>query len=143
MSCSVLNIYFDGVQVMLIHICRGMQDCFRQHPDVYGAELAEDDAAEEAAEQHAEEHATKTAITPDADAAPVIAEPDHQTLRESKPASVSPQTNAEAPVKKSATPAPENDPFPTKWDDATAANDAVDVDTPKEQQDKSEKKEKA
>jgi intermembrane space import and assembly protein 40 len=121
-----------------------MQDCFRQHPDVYGAELAEDDAAEEAAEQHAEDHATKTAITPDADAVPAIAEPDRQALRESKPAPPSPQTNAEAPVKKtSTTPAPENDPFPTKWDDATAANDAVEVDTHKEKQDKSEKKEKA
>lgn len=25
---------------------RGMQDCFRKHPDVYGAELAEEEEAE-------------------------------------------------------------------------------------------------
>ena len=27
----------------LLNVCRGMQDCFRQHPDIYGAELDDDD----------------------------------------------------------------------------------------------------
>ena len=26
----------------LLNICRGMQNCFRQHPDIYGAELDDD-----------------------------------------------------------------------------------------------------
>lgn len=30
---------------MLMILSRGMQDCFRQHPDVYGAELEDDEEA--------------------------------------------------------------------------------------------------
>lgn len=119
-----------------------MQDCFRQHPDVYGAELAEDDAAEEAAEQHAEQHAVKTAVNPDADAAPVVEETDRQQLRDSIPGST--HNNAEAPSETTSQSVDESDPFPAKWDDATAANDAVKVDTPKQKEDEQKpNKEKA
>lgn len=131
-----------------------MQDCFRQHPDVYGAELAEDEAAEEAAEQHAaqsaDEHAAvKPTSTPDTKAA----QPDRQQLREQPASSPPPQkpqqekkesastAAAAAPISTPAT--PEHDPFPTKWDDATAANDAVEMDSPKDKQDKVENNGKA
>ncbi|KAK0390141.1 hypothetical protein NLU13_3714 [Sarocladium strictum] len=120
---------------------QGMQDCFRQHPDVYGAELAEDDAAEEAAEQHAEQHAAKTAATPDADAAPVLEETDHQQLRKSAPAST--HNDALITSKSAEDTIAEKDPFPAKWDDATSANDAVnDVETPKQKEDKAKAEDK-
>lgn len=37
--------YFGAIGPVLI-FCRAMQDCFRAHPDVYGAELEEDEEAE-------------------------------------------------------------------------------------------------
>ena len=44
-------------------MCRGMQDCFRQHPEIYGAEL-EDDEDEVEEELRAREQVSATADAP-------------------------------------------------------------------------------
>ena len=56
---------------MLIHSIRGMQDCFRQHPDVYGSELDEEEVEGELAARDGE----KGDLTPGNAASPVSAEP--------------------------------------------------------------------
>ncbi|KJZ78683.1 hypothetical protein HIM_02074 [Hirsutella minnesotensis 3608] len=87
---------------------QGMQECFRKYPDIYGAELADDDMPED-----------------DMPATPEPVETDHQMLRESpapaKPEDIKPEDNKPEthnlpgvrPVEEAELP---------PWEDATRAN---------------------
>jgi intermembrane space import and assembly protein 40 len=94
---------------------RGMQECFRKYPEIYGGELIDDDE--------------------NAEAPGVAIEDDHQVLKEGLPES--PAGVAEHKAASDALPEPKPEPtdIPQKWDDATAANKEV------EKQEKQEKKE--
>ena len=92
-----------------------MQECFRQYPEIYGAELADE---EEAAAQD----------SPDAPAAQTSNEPpvsEQQQTRDEQPA-ISVEGHES---KLEADTAPEairvNQEAPKKWEDASAANDKV------------------
>lgn len=58
---------------LLISCYRGMQDCFRQHPEIYGSELEEEEVdrqlEEEVAEQRAKEASYPSKATPPSDEA--------------------------------------------------------------------------
>ena len=101
-----------------------MQECFRQYPEIYGAELADE---EEAAAQDALE------------GEPPIAE--YQKAREDAPSVSAATGSAEHKLETSNLPSatPANGEVPTKWEDATEAN-VKEVPNPKDKQE--EKKEK-
>lgn len=127
-----------------------MQDCFREHPDVYGAELADDEEAEANAAA-TEAQAATDAETLSAPAEAKTGQPEthgdaeRQQLRDAVPASAAEKKEGAASKMSNATSvtaAEASDPFPTKWDDATAANDKVNKEEMKNPAEKQEEKEK-
>lgn len=124
-----------------------MQDCFRQYPDIYGAEIADEEAAEQEAEQlaldtptppassEAAEPAAKTerkmaatpADTDDKPAAPAVAAKSEPTTHEEKPKPAAPSsTPAKSEDKKDAVgPISEERGVPEKAFDATGANNTA------------------
>src|SRR5687768_346909 len=102
-----------------------MQGCFRQYPEIYGAELGDEEDVE--GEGQGEAAAASPAanadapVTQDATSEPASAE--LQGLREQTPGAApsnKPETNNLPGA------APANGKVPTKWEDATAANDHPD-----------------
>lgn len=113
---------------------QGMQDCFRQYPEIYGAELS--DEAEEAAEGVEAAAAASPEGSPEplpnnADNEPPVT--DHQALREEAPATISGQTNAKLETDNLPGAASVNGQVPSKWEDATAANLEVEKEDKKEE----------
>jgi intermembrane space import and assembly protein 40 len=111
-----------------------MQDCFRQYPEIYGAELS--DEAEEAAEGVEAAAAASPEGSPEplpnnADNEPPVT--DHQALREEAPATISGQTNAKLETDNLPGAASVNGQVPSKWEDATAANLEVEKEDKKEE----------
>lgn len=106
---------------------QGMQDCFRKYPDIYGAEIADEEAAEHEAEQLALETPTPAA-TDDKPAAPSAAaksEPSAHNEPEDKPApaAATPSADAKSDDKDAALgPISEERGVPEKAFDATGAN---------------------
>lgn len=103
-----------------------MQECFRQYPDIYGAELsAEEEAAEGLDAQSAAQKVDDAAATA---TAPVQNdEESYQKIREDS----TPSSTVE--LSQSSTKAhEENEAAPAKWSDATAANDEVNRQKPKD-----------
>jgi len=103
---------------------QGMQECFRQYPEIYGAELADE---EEAAAQDA------------LDGEPPVAE--YQKAREDSPSINAAVGAAEHKLETDNLPGatPANGEVPAKWEDATEAN-VKEVAKPKEKQDEKEDK---
>lgn len=95
-----------------------MQDCFRQYPEIYGAELA-DEAEAEAAQESPDAPAAQTS-----NETPAV---EYQKLRDEPPAASigASENKPEAYNLPGAVPA--NDAVPAKWEDATAANKEVEV----------------
>lgn len=91
----------------MLTLFRGMQECFREYPEIYGAELADEAAADETM--------ADAGVPPLEDSQKLRDE--HDTDAESLKHAT---RDASAPVKP-----PTKDPIPTKWDDATAANEEV------------------
>ena len=105
-----------------------MQGCFHQYPDIYGAELNAEDEAEAEAELDAHPAAAQN-VDADAPQQQLNGEGGHQKIREDHP-SPSPA----APAFRDSTRLHEEEPAsgeasagaaPTKWSDATAANEDV------------------
>ncbi|KAH7035925.1 uncharacterized protein B0I36DRAFT_421519 [Microdochium trichocladiopsis] len=109
---------------------QAMQDCFRQHPEIYGEELADDEEAGEAAPpvegEAAAPAAPKTAATTEStDAVPAeIPKPEKETAKvettapkQAQPTSVT----AEAPAPKTKLPTSNSGPKPDPMRDATQA----------------------
>jgi intermembrane space import and assembly protein 40 len=114
---------------------QGMQECFRQYPEIYGGELTDDDDDAEAPEAPAAPAASvedDQKVLKDSGAAqstraaqesaPV--EEDHQVLKHNiesqSPAAAEKRISDALPVPK---PEPTPSEIPQKWDDATAANE--------------------
>ena len=57
---------------MILIAIRGMQDCFREHPDVYGSELADQEGEEEEEEALAQVQGVEAAATIPTTAAPAV-----------------------------------------------------------------------
>ncbi len=116
-----------------------MQECFRQYPEIYGAELADDEADDEIGEaalaapkeqQQAPEQSDAPAPTGGAE---VVNPPKAEVAQkaEAEPAPV-PEEPSEA----------ESEPKGPKWEDATAANVEVKEEESKAKaEEKKEKKE--
>lgn len=84
-----------------------MQECFRKYPEIYGAELSDDELAEDSV---------------DGAAQPPVPE-EYQVAREDVQA---PASEESTPRENSVSSAKAVDnPIPAKWEDATAANDEV------------------
>ncbi|POR31365.1 Intermembrane space import and assembly protein 40 [Tolypocladium paradoxum] len=80
---------------------QGMQECFRKYPEIYGAELSDDELAEDGV-----------------DGAGQAPAEEYQVARDEAPAA---KETPEAHNSSGVTPV--ENPIPTKWEDATAAND--------------------
>jgi intermembrane space import and assembly protein 40 len=119
-----------------------MQECFRKYPEIYGAELAdEEDAAEagqgdpDAPDTQADARVSYKAPNPEdqqsspqeSPTTPTAAnDSKSETDNPARPGTVIPvkpdtPLNADTPVNA----APVSDAIPRKWDDATEANDKV------------------
>ena len=111
-----------------------MQECFRKYPEIYGAELAdEEDAADagqgnpDAPDTQADTQASSKAPNPEDQQSPPQEPPTTPAAaNDNKSETVTPvkpdtPLNADTPVNA----APVSDAIPTKWDDATEANEKV------------------
>ncbi|KFH43151.1 Mitochondrial intermembrane space import and assembly protein-like protein [Hapsidospora chrysogenum ATCC 11550] len=125
---------------------QGMQECFRKYPEIYGAELADEEDAAEAGQGNPDAPDTQA----DTQASSKVPNPEDQQSSPQEPPTtpaaandnksetvtpVKPDTplNADTPVNA----APVSDAIPTKWDDATEANEKVETkpDSAKEKKD--------
>ena len=92
-----------------------MQVCFRKYPEIYGAELSDDELAEDAVDGAGQ------APTPE----------EYQVLRDEAQVSAAKEGTPDATLPSDVTPVESS--IPAKWEDATAANDEVaNKDTEKE-----------
>jgi mitochondrial intermembrane space import and assembly protein 40 len=114
---------------------RGMQDCFRKYPDVYGAEIADEEAAEQEAEQLARGTPAPEASSSSAPAQVPHSEPAHHEAEapEDKPTPAAAALSPSSPVAKATGKDKENEEtaqgpiseergVPEKAFDATGAN---------------------
>ncbi|KAK3192648.1 Oxidoreductase [Lecanicillium sp. MT-2017a] len=106
---------------------QGMQECFRQYPEIYGAELADDEADDEigqaALDASKEEQQAPVAPTGE----PEIVPPETEVAQkeQGKPANVPAEPTEAKPESESKGP---------KWEDATAANVEVKEEEQKKKQ---------
>lgn len=98
---------------------RGMQECFRKYPDIYGAELADEEAADAALEESGEPPMTD-----------VLESREAKENLESTVVDTDLSGRHQLPGAKTL-----NDPIPAKWDDATAANNKVQEEKKEEKKD--------
>lgn len=99
-----------------------MQECFRQYPEIYGAELSDD--AEEGGEDAASPEGSPEPLPNNSDNEPPAM--DHQQLRENAPSAGSTITDSKLETDNLPGATSVDGQVPTKWEDATAANREVD-----------------
>lgn len=75
------------------NFCRAMQDCFRQHPEVYGAELEDDDEPQPQSDAPAPSEAP--AITESTPTATEVDASSHPTEKQTRAKEVHTQVKAE------------------------------------------------
>jgi intermembrane space import and assembly protein 40 len=104
-----------------------MQECFRQYPEIYGAELSdeEDAAAEDSFEPIPATEAIPAPAAPASASAPDTTSEDHQKLREPSPSTSALLSNIGDSQHDPIPSREASDNIPAKWDDATGANDQV------------------
>lgn len=105
-----------------------MQECFRQYPEIYGAELSDEgeEGTEGAAapEGVASPEGSPDALPSNADSEPASTE--YQKLREQAPPATSSVSDSKPETDNVPGSTPANGQVPAKWEDATAANHEVD-----------------
>jgi mitochondrial intermembrane space import and assembly protein 40 len=117
-----------------------MQECFRQYPEIYGAELSdeEDAVADNSAEPIPATETTPAPAAPASASAPDTTTEDYQKLREPSPSTSALLSNIGDSQPEPIPSREASDNIPAKWDDATGANDQV---REREATEKKEKKE--
>lgn len=102
-----------------------MQECFREYPEIYGAELSdESEEGAEGVESAASPEGSPEALPNNTDSKPPSM--DHQQLREHAPANSSSVADSKLETDNIPSAVPANGQVSAKWEDATAANLEVD-----------------